>query len=162
MTKNKKISNNPPKNEADQKEVSKPKKKYNYTKKTGAPTKYTPELGQWICSVIASSTDGLEKLSKKHQDFPCKDTIYEWIYRFSDFSDLYARAKRTQADLFATEIAEIADAHYETREEVLQARLRIDTRKWIACKLIPKVYGDKIHSEATLIVKHEDALEELK
>lgn len=160
--KNKKISTNPLKNEADQKAISKPKKKYNYTKKTGTPLTYTPERGRFICDKIACSTDGLDKLTKKYPEFPCKDTIYQWISRFSEFSDEYVKAKRAQADLFAAEIVEIADAHYETREEVLQARLRIDTRKWIACKLMPKVYGDKIQNEVTAVIKHEDALEELK
>jgi hypothetical protein len=41
-------------------------------------------------------------------------------------------------------------------------RLIADTRKWIACKLIPKVYGDKQTIEQTVTVKHEDALKELE
>jgi hypothetical protein len=29
-------------------------------------------------------------------------------------------------------------------EYMQRSRLRIDTRKWLACKLIPKVYGERI------------------
>ena len=29
------------------------------------------------------------------------------------------------------------------REHIMRSRLRVDTRKWIACKALPKVYGEK-------------------
>jgi hypothetical protein len=71
---------------------------------------------------------------------------------------MYDNAKRTQADLLVEEIKEIADytardnllkqnkdgSEYEVAntEWIARSKLRVDTRKWIACKLIPKVYGD--------------------
>lgn len=43
----------------------------------------------------------------------------------------------------------INDEGYETfnGEFAARSRIRIDTRKWLACKLLPKQYGDKIQLE---------------
>ncbi len=76
-----------------------------------------------------------------------------------DLFQRYARAREIQADRMAEEILEIADDatndFMERRgkdgrkkvefnsENVNRSRLRIDTRKWLAGKLKPKVYGDK-------------------
>jgi|GEM_PF-2077337 hypothetical protein len=34
----------------------------------------------------------------------------------------------------------------------------IDTRKWIASKLAPKIYGDKIDNTHSINMSHEEAL----
>ena len=52
----------------------------------------------------------------------------------------YARARQQQADGFADEMVSIAD---NPEEDVNRSKLRVDTRKWIAAKLKPKVYSDK-------------------
>lgn len=141
-------------------------------KKRGRPTDYTPELANKICEAVATSTLGLSKICAQNPEFPTRDTIYQWRYRYKDFSDNYANAKRTQAELLAEEIAEIADDssndYYADEngnqrfnaEHYQRSRLRVDTRKWIACKLLPKVYGDK--TESTVTIKHEDLLKELE
>lgn len=140
----------------------------------GRPTLYNKEIAEKICIAVATSTDGLTKICERNPDFPNRDTVYEWRHKHKEFSDNYANAKRTQAELFAEEIAEISDEsnrdYYEDEdgkikfnaEHVQRAKLRVDTRKWIACKLLPKVYGDKTHNETTLYLKQEDALKELE
>ena len=55
----------------------------------------------------------------------------------------YARA--LQAHALAEETWEIVDeARDGTTEEIQAARLRFDQRRWMAGKLLPKVYGDKL------------------
>lgn len=63
----------------------------------------------------------------------------------------YARAREVQADKLFDECLTIADQYDATAEKleggtdhINRARLRIDTRKWMAGKLRPKVYGDKL------------------
>ena len=53
----------------------------------------------------------------------------------------YARAKEKAADKLADEIVEIADN--ATPQDAHVARLRVDARKWVAAKLLPKKYGDR-------------------
>ena len=59
-----------------------------------------------------------------------------------DFATRYAVAREAQADAIFDEVQQIADM--ATPESVAVDRLRIDTRKWRAGKLRPKVYGEKL------------------
>jgi hypothetical protein len=54
-----------------------------------------------------------------------------------------------QAERWIDEIVTIADS--AAPEDYNCARLRVDTRKWIASKVLPKVYGD------SQLLKHADA-----
>ncbi len=143
----------------------------------GRPTDYTPELALKICEAIATSTDSYEKICKSNPDFPHRSNMRLWRYRSSDFRAMYAQAKADQAELLAEEIIEISDDGSADwiqdkdgndkldAEHVQRSRLRVDSRKWIACKLMPKVYGDKseIKSTGTVnVVLHEDRLKELE
>lgn len=73
-----------------------------------------------------------------------------------EFSEQYARAREAQADKLAEEALQIADdgrsdtyvdgdGNVKTDTEVIQrSKLRVDTRKWLASKMAPKKYGDKV------------------
>jgi hypothetical protein len=79
-----------------------------------------------------------------------------WIEAHPDFRNQYARAREAQADRMAEEILEIADdgrndtytdedGNERTNQEIVaRSRLRVDARKWLAAKMAPKKYGDKI------------------
>jgi hypothetical protein len=61
-----------------------------------------------------------------------------------EFSAQYARAREDQAEAHADRIIEIAD------DETIDAnhkRIMVDARKWVASKLKPKRYGDKLDLE---------------
>jgi hypothetical protein len=79
------------------------------------------------------------------------------------FLDQYARAKEESADAFVEDMLDIADdgsndwmeqkdkdgeaiGWRENGEAIQRSRLRVDTRKWIASKLKPKKYGEKIET----------------
>lgn len=92
---------------------------------------------------------------------PHISTVFDWLAVDKDFADKYARAREQQADKLADEIVSIADeVSIITRTDddgaveltldavaVARNRLRIDARKWVASKLKPKKYGDKIEHE---------------
>jgi len=138
----------------------------------GRQSMYTDELAQAICDKIAVCTDSLKDILASNPEWPCSETIYTWIYKNKQFSEMYARAKRAQAQRMVEELDQIANdkLYYEDDKGNKRVdsgysqsqRLIADTRKWIACKLIPKVYGDKQQIEQTVTVKHEDALKELE
>lgn len=110
--------------------------------KTRRPTKPTPEIVNAILRRLAEG-ESLRRISRD-DDFPSIGTFYEWMAKDQTLREQYARARDEQADTYADEIAEIAD------DENLPAdsrRVRIDARKWIACKLKPKKYGDKLVAE---------------
>lgn len=120
----------------------------------GRPTKYTEELGKRICDLIATHTFGLKKLCSLHDWMPVHTTIAEWRWSIPNFSTQYTKAKILQAELLAEETLEIADESDNdvtinaignevcNTEFVNRSRLRVDTRKWLTSKLLPKIYGD--------------------
>ena len=151
----------------------------------GRPTKYTKELGIEICHAVANSSNGLLVICEQHPEFPSARTIREWIFQDPEFSLLYEKAKQEQADYLADEIVAIADTPLigevirqtkdgtfaETGDNVQRSRLKIDARKWVAAKLKPKKYGDKvdvtsageqIKSAPVFIVKDQSTADELK
>ena len=81
-----------------------------------------------------------------------------WLFdgEHEEFSQQYASAREVQAEVWADEIVAIADdttADLTTdkdgkeivrHENIQRSRLRVDARKWIASKLLPKRYGDKL------------------
>jgi len=78
----------------------------------------------------------------RDKDIPAISTVMLWLTQDEFLSEQYARAKAEQADTLFQEVLEIADN--AKSDTVNVARLRVDTRKWMAGKLRPKVYGDKI------------------
>jgi hypothetical protein len=130
------------------------KKKLNPTqhklKKTGRPSTYSIEMGKEICDVLSTSSLGIKKLCLANSHWPHPDTIYQWLKNHEEFSDQYARGKKLQVEVLVDEILEIADdAANDNMIAINSAKLKIDTRKWIASKLVPRLYGDKIQSEVT-------------
>ena len=90
---------------------------------------------------------------------PCRDTICEWLSKDKTFSDKYERAREVRADRIFDEILEIADdssGDYVkgdegeivlNREAIERAKLKIDARKWILAKMVPKKYSEKMELE---------------
>ena len=113
----------------------------------GRPTKYTVELANKICELVSVGVS-LRAISEL-KDMPDKATIIRWLGSNSDFCDQYARAREEQADFFADEIIEIADAVEEDSNAIAKAKLQIEARKWRAAKLSPKKYGDKFGIDHT-------------
>jgi hypothetical protein len=78
---------------------------------------------------------------------------------------MYARAREDRSDKLADEIVAISDeSHNDTyvdddgnvrtnHEVVARAKLRVDARKWVASKLKPRVYGDKLDLTQTVTVR---------
>ena len=124
-------------------------------KKVGRPTDYNQGLATLICERIATHEVGLKQLCSMYDDMPDKTTINKWRYKYPEFSTQYARAKISQIETLVDEIIDIADD--STQDEIIndqgvricnsefiaRSRLRIDTRKWLASKLVPRLYGDK-------------------
>lgn len=114
-----------------------------------------------ICERIADG-ESLRTICKD-DDTPSKSTVFKWLANDDTLADQYARARQAQADAIFDEILDIADdaqndwmerngedsEGWQVNGEHLQrSRLRIDARKWMAGKLRPKVYGDKLDINA--------------
>ncbi|MBP9737632.1 MAG: hypothetical protein KBD82_18550 [Rhodoferax sp.] len=128
-------------------------------KKVGAPTKYTEELADEICSRIGKGKSLVTVVSELHID---QSVVYDWLRRHPKFAENYTRAREIQADFLAEEIIAISEEkQVEVKHQgedikldlsatiVQHNRLRVDARKWYASKLAPKKYGDKLDTTLT-------------
>ena len=132
----------------------------------GRPTKYSQALADRICEQVSISSDGLRKMCKIFPDFPAHESILLWRRKYPEFSAQYKEAKLQQAELFAEDIIDIADDDsrdaidgengiVQNSEFIARSRVKIDARKWIACKLLPKVYGDRSEVTTTSVADEE-------
>ena len=134
--------------------------KKNKKKPQGRPTTYTVKKADSICAIIATSSKSFKTICEELK-IPTGSAL-AWLSREKTFQERYARAKEMQADYLAEEMLDIADDgsndlmtitkgdityNVENKEVTNRSRLRVDTRKWIASKLKPKRYGEKITQE---------------
>lgn len=72
---------------------------------------------------------------------PVASGIVEWFMADHESRERYVRAREIAAEVFAQEIIEISD---DKTEDPNSRRVRIEARKWVASKLLPRIYGDRI------------------
>lgn len=126
----------------------------------GRPSDYGPDIAAWICGRLAEG-EPLTKICRDER-MPDVSTVYRWLTAHEAFREMYARAREDQADTLADEIQAIADEPMLGEKTTIKAngdteivrgdmiehrRLRVDARKWVAAKLKPRKYGERIEHE---------------
>ncbi|MGH7093924.1 MAG: helix-turn-helix domain-containing protein [Stellaceae bacterium] len=111
--------------------------------KSGPPLTFTPEIGEEICSLVAEGglglTDAAAKLGLSRR------TVRSWIERNADFAAAFEIASRLRVDAMVDEMVALSDAAAGLDAAGVQAaRLAVDTRRWLAAKLLPGRYGDRV------------------
>ena len=137
---------------------------------TGRPTSFTAQIADTICERLA---DGQSiRTICCDDDMPGQTTVYRWLAAYEEFRKQYAHAREMQADTIFDEILDIADdasndwmerkdgnsedsAWALNGDHVRRSQLRIDARKWMAGKLRPKKYGERIQNDHTITVSEE-------
>lgn len=124
----------------------------------GRPSLYTPEIAERICAELASGKS-LRQVCRA-DDMPAESTVRLWDDEDREgFSAHYARAREKGYLGLAEDLLEIADdgrndwmanadpenpGYRLNGEHVARSRLRVDTRKWMLAKMLPKVFGEKL------------------
>ena len=128
----------------------------------GRPAKYNEQLAIEICDTIARTPLGLRTIIKQNPTFPGVDTIFSWMSKYPEFETRYREAKQKQVDALTEDILEISkESKGGTSEDIASARLQIETNKWFATKLVPKIYGDRVHHNAEIKISYSEQLKKL-
>lgn len=69
--------------------------------------------------------------------------VWKTIHADDELLELYARAREAYAHSKVQQIHDVA----LSEPDVQRARLICDNIKWEACKVLPKVYGDKVETK---------------
>ena len=142
----------------------------------GRPSSYTEAIGDEICERMCNG-ESLRAICDP-DTMPNRSTVFRWLAHdgHESFRDQYTRAREEQADAIFDECLQIADDatndYMDSQdsegattaklngEHIQRSKLRIDTRKWMAGKMRPKKYGDKLEVEQTnfnVTIKGDDA-----
>jgi hypothetical protein len=122
----------------------------------GRPTIFSPDLGEEICSRIASG-ESLKKITDD-DDMPSMRSIFLWFSQGSNeeegghknvFLHNYERAGDARADYMFDQTLEIADGaplmvvgdDKSDSARMNAEKLKVETRKWYLSKFKPKKYG---------------------
>jgi len=127
-------------------------------KPIGRPSSYSEAVASEICQRMTTGQGLLRICADDHM--PDRATVYRWLEANEGFRDRYVRAREALMDFYAEQILVIAfdesgdivvdqapDGRSKTvanHAKVQRDRLKVDSLKWIASRLFPKRYGDKM------------------
>jgi hypothetical protein len=105
---------------------------------------FSQPLFDEICAQLAEG----KMLSEICQgnEMPERSAVVKWANENHEGCyQQYARARDIGYQLIAEDILLIADTPVSTErgDQVDRSRLRVDSRKWLLSKALPKIYGDK-------------------
>ena len=130
---------------------------------------YQPHIARKVCERIMNQQSLREVCDDPKM--PDQKTVTKWLAAPGDdgatFREMYYYARRVAAERYVDEIFEIADdtsadwkevlnkdgdvvGHKPDTECIQRSRVRIDTRKWFAARMVPKIYGEKTEQENDL------------
>lgn len=116
---------------------------------------FTQEIASRICAELA---EGKSLRAVCREDgMPSEATVRAWaLDDVEGFAAHYTRAREIGYERLADEILEISDdgtndtyqdddGNVRTDQDVIaRSRLRVDSRKWMLAKMLPKRYGEKL------------------
>jgi len=131
-------------------------------KKIGRPTDYTDRLADKICEKVALGQS--MRTICALETMPAMTTMFRWLREKDEFRQQYETAKQECAELMVEDMLDIADNEAQepllvdgvpvivdekpvmvtSQVKIQHSRLKVDTRKFIAAKLKPKKYGERI------------------
>lgn len=141
---------------------------------------WSDELAAEIIETVSLSARSLSWLCDQNPHWPSPATIHVWKATRPEFRNAFAEARRQLADELAFQAVEIADDGsgdakvIERRdgstftildqEFANRSKLRVGVRQWLAEKLAPDVYGQRldVNARVGVILAQEDALDQLR
>jgi hypothetical protein len=136
------------------------------------PTQRTPAIATALCDWLAHGKSLVAFCDIDGN--PDYSTIRRWLRDDADFRLMYTQAREDQAEFLADEITRIADDSTNdtqtdadghvivNHDHINRARLRVEARKWIAAKLKPRKYGERVELEHSGEINSSVTLTEAK
>ena len=136
-----------------------PRKKPAARKKPVPYVLYSEAIADEICERLAAK-ESLESICRS-PGMPHPSAVIRWVHKPElNFKAKYETARNIGYHLMAEELLAIADdgsSDYIERvdesgrarlvvdhDHIARSRLKVETRKWILCHMLPKLYGDKV------------------
>ena len=80
--------------------------------------------------------------------------VYRWLNTDEQFREDYGRARTKQLQFYGERIQKTISAlpAEPTREQIAKANLSVEADKWIAARMLPKVYGSNTINQTNVQV----------
>jgi hypothetical protein len=112
-------------------------------------TRERDELVDEICGRLAAGESVRAIFRNRAKGYPSGSRFWSWIGLYPEVRARFDRALIIRSEKYAEEITELADeqpplvdGHVDSGWVVWQ-RNRVDSRKWVASRLMPQKYGDR-------------------
>lgn len=128
------------------------------------PCEYNEAIFTELMELLASGKT-LKEICESDPKFPSSWSVRRWVIDdINGCSARYTRAREMGIHEMVDETIVISDdkskdtlivrkgnedIEVPNNEWINRSRLRVDTRKWLASKVIPKIFGDRIQQEVT-------------
>lgn len=125
--------------------------------KTGRPIGFSSAVAAEICARLAAG-ETLRAICRD-RSLPTETVVRGWVTDRPRFAAAYERAREIGYAALADQLLEIADDSSadtyvddkgrarSVTEAIQRSRLRIDTRKWLLAKVLPRLWGDRPEAE---------------
>ena len=122
-------------------------------RKAGRPVRFNSAIAAGICARLAAG-ETLREICRD-RSLPTEQVVRGWAIDRPRFAAAYERAREIGYATLADQLLEIADdASADTcvddrgrarpaTEAIQRSRLRVDTRKWLLAKALPRIRGDR-------------------
>jgi len=151
-------SKTPPKKPV--KKRAKKKKRPRKTNGVGRPTVSKKKLEKFL---LMYSTTNKSWVTVCDEVGLSVGAVWNHLHRNEEFMKRYKASREIKSHVFIEELLDIADdsendyierklksgeiAILLDSENIQRSKLRIETRRWMASKFIPRTYGDRVHQE---------------
>ena len=114
------------------------------------PKLRSPENAERVCALLAEG-QSLSQIAKVLR-ISSVGSITDWMRDDAEFAVNYARAREAGCERMADDLIALSNVDCTVNGEpnnalVQQARLRVDTLKWVLSKRFPRQYGDCVTQE---------------
>jgi hypothetical protein len=122
----------------------------------GRPSTYTPELADQYLTRLAEGELTVEISAES--GMPSRATIFRWREAHPEFRNAYARAREMQAQACAEKA--VLAGRKATPEDAAAARVRFDADRWLAARLDPNNYCERVQTQQ--LGKNGDPIDTLR
>lgn len=113
----------------------------------GRRSGYHPAVAAYVCHRIVEGSS-LNWICQE-EGMPAVTTVFNWLKRYPEFEEAYAKAREIQGQLKFDQVWD--EAERATKATAYLASIRISALRWQASRLAPKRYGlkadDQVHRE---------------
>lgn len=107
---------------------------------------YDRDAAARVVAAMLSGTGQSLRQACASKGMPAPSTFLGWVAQDAQLAEQYTRAREVVLEMKSDEIIEIAD---DLDEDPKSRTVRIDSRKWLLSKLLPRRYGDRLQLEGS-------------